>query len=217
MRQYTPEPDALAAALASRVDALERVAHGLQDDVAALGRGVAELTAQIRHLTLAGSGTRGPGSAAGRGPAEETDEAAATTQRDWLCVTDPALARQWLTELAEWIDAVGIRHGLAMPVPCWVLHADVVAELLALATERTAVYAGDRPTAVCEWHARWLPGAVERVTAALAACVADRGHRAAGRLYSTRDVDLSPATVANWWTTDRAVPPPVAFALTPLD
>lgn len=213
MKRYTPDPDALAAALASRVDALERQLHSLGIDVTALGRGVAELTAQIRHLTQVGGGTHGPGPTAS--PDHQEDEAA--KQRDWLNVTDPVLATEWLTDLTEWLDTVGTRHGLAVQVPCWVLHPDVVTELLALATERTSVYTGDRPTAVCEWLSRWLPGALERVTTALAGCVADRGHREAGCLYSTRNVDLSPSTVATWWTTDRATSAPVAFDLTPLD
>jgi hypothetical protein len=47
-RRYSPDPDALAAALAARVDRLEHDTGQAATDLASLGRGVAQLTAQIR-------------------------------------------------------------------------------------------------------------------------------------------------------------------------
>ncbi|NLT53716.1 MAG: hypothetical protein GXX79_03935 [Actinomycetales bacterium] len=229
MRRYQSDPDALIDALAARVDDLDRELKRVGTDVTALGHGLAELTAQIRALAngtrTAGGGGAGTargdiGTAAGgaRGPGSTSpDGEEATAQRDWLTVTDPTTAADWLSDLSEWVTAVGTRHGLNLSEPCWVLHPDIVTELLALAAERVDAYDGDDPTAVCEWLSRWLPGATERITTSLAACVADRGHREAGHLYSTRDVDLSPTTVATWWTTDRHLPAPQALALTPVD
>jgi hypothetical protein len=218
-RRYIPDPDALGAALAARVDQLDHTIRshdtrltGLAGDVTALGRGVADLTAQIRRTT---GGLPQPrnGSAPGSPSSGATgsDGGEEEGQPDWVAVDDPDLAREWLTGLAQWTDTVLRTHGVRLNASCWLLHPDVVAELLALRADRDAAYTGDRPTLVSEWLARWLPGAADRVATALAACITERGHRHQGSTYDATGLD--PASVATWWTTDRATPAPVAFAL----
>jgi hypothetical protein len=205
-RRYVPEPDAVLTVLAGRVDAVERQLRltderlaGVAEDVAALGRGMADLVAQIRRL-----GEPDPTAAAS--PAgEDVDEGKITEpQRDWITITDPVLAAQWLDDLATWTTDVLAPHDAAPAAICWPLHPDVVAELMALQADRDAAYDGGRPTPVSEWLARWLPSASQRIDAALAHCIAERGHHVDGRTYDATVLD--PASVAGWWTEHRGRP-----------
>lgn len=206
-RRYTPDPDAVTTALAARVDRLERDVHQSSTDLTALGRGVADLTAQIRSLTSTiGSTTGSAGGARQQQDAEDDDP-----QPDWIAVLDVETARTWLAAVADGVRDVLPQHGVTLAAPCWALHPGVVALLLAVQLERAAAYAQARPTAVTEWLTRWLPAAVARIDDALAACVAERGHREAGAVYDARDVDL--ASVATWWAADRHLPAARALAL----
>ena len=220
-RHYQPDGQLLVAALAGRVDALEELARRTADDVTALGRGVADLTGQIRRITapgapgapedqLAPAGTANDPNAADAGLEPEP----AAGQPDWLTVTDPDEAAELLTGLTGWLEDVGAHHGLTVllsAAPCWPLHPNVVADLLALCVERGDAYAGERPTPVSEWHTRWLPGCRHRVDTALAGCVSERGHTAGGRLWDATGLD--PQSIAAWWATDRATPAHTAFDL----
>jgi hypothetical protein len=203
-RRYSPDPDALAAALAARVDRLEREARQTGADVTAIGRGLAGLTAQIRRLA-------DPPATLEAGPDDEDGMNEVAGQPDWMDVDDADTARVWLTGLHDWLTDVAGHHGLTMPPACWPLHPDVVALLLAVQGEREAAYHGQRPTPVTEWLTRWLPAASTAITTALAACVAERGHRAGARTYDATGLDL--ASVAAWWATDRHIPAEHAFAL----
>jgi hypothetical protein len=202
-RRYSPDPDALAAALAARVDRLEHQVRQTGTDVAAIGRGLADLTGQIRRLG-------DPAAPLEAGPDDEEDIGVAG-QPDWMRLADADTAREWLTGLDDWLTDVAGPHGLTVASVCWPLHPDVVALLLALLGEREAAYHGQRPTPVTEWLTRWLPAASTAITTALAACVAERGHRAGARTYDATGLDL--ASVAAWWATDRHIPAEHAFAL----
>jgi hypothetical protein len=219
IRRYDPDPAALLSALAGRVDSIERDLRGATGDLAALGRGVADLTAEIRRLatltpTAAGFGPQdGAGNGADAGAEDGTE--ASPGQPDWLAIQDAETARLWLVELHRWVEQVLAGHGLTIPAACWPLHPDVVALLLALEVERETAYAGDRPTPVTEWLTRWLPTTAARIDTALAGCVAERGHHHAGAVYDATGLD--PASIATWWATDRTTPAPDAFALTQLN
>jgi hypothetical protein len=209
-----------AAGVAGRLDTLEQrmaVVDELQADVTALGHGIADLTAQVRQLTStvtariirsAGSPTTGSVNATG----EDGDEAEETT-RDWLTVTDPDLAAQWLHTVDRWAGEVLLPIGLAPVGDCWPLHPVVVSELLAAEAERRNAYASDSPTAVSDWLSRWQPGAHQRIKAELRPCVDDHGHRHNGRTYACLRLDLD--LVARWWTDGRGLAPDAvtAFAL----
>jgi hypothetical protein len=206
-RRYLPDPDALTAAIARRVDAIERDQATAAGEVTALGRGVAELTAEIRRLarlTPANDDTT-------ENAADGTAEGEAPVQPDWLTVEDVETARIWLVELHRWVTEVLPGHGFTVTAPCWPLHPDVVAVLLALEVERETAYASDRPTPVTEWLTRWLPAATARIDTALAGCISERGHQHADAVYDATGLD--PASVAAWWVTDRDTPAPDAFTL----
>ena len=211
-RRYVSDPDGLAAALAGRVDRLETDVRRTSDDLTALGRGVGQLTAQIRGLTTATGND--PGTSGGDTD-PVPDEAEAESQPDWMGIEDVELAREWLTDLQSWLTYVARHHGLILSAPCWPLHPDVVALLLALQYERSAAYEGERPTPVTEWLTRWFPATSSAIETALSGCVAERGHRHAGHIYDTTDLDL--AAVAAWWALDRHELPAVqALGLTRL-
>jgi hypothetical protein len=209
IRRYDPDPAALLTALAGRVDAIERDLHSATGDLTGLGRGVADLTAEIRRLAAL---TPGDGSGAeGNGEQGGVDGEESSGQPDWLTVEDVETARLWLVELHRWVRDVLPGHGVVIAAACWPLHPDVVSVLLALEVERETAYAGERPTPVTEWITRWLPAAGVRIDLALAACVSERGHHHTGVVYDATGLD--PASIATWWATDRATPAPAAFAL----
>jgi hypothetical protein len=221
VKHYQPEPGALLTALVARVDDLEHQVTRVDTDTTALGRGVAELTRQIRGLTDPTGTARRTGTAPGdasQDVAQGTDaeEAGDQGQRDWFDVTDQQIATEWLTEADQWIRTVGTLHRLEPP-ECWSLHPDVVTEVLALSTTRAEAYDSDAPTTVSEFLSRWLPGATERITTALSTCSAESAHVHDSTLYSTRDADLSPPTVAAWWTSNKNTPAHLALHLRPLD
>ncbi len=206
-RKYLPEGELLAAALAGRVDATEHEVRKTSADVAALGRGLADLTAQIRTLTTNGTGGTGTDSAA----QDDDEDGRPAGQLDWFAVDDVETARVILTGLQDTVEAVLTHHGISLDVPCWPLHPAVVVELLALVAERTGAYTGPKPTPVSEWLTRWLPATTERITAALATCLAEHGHRERPHLYDTTGFD--PLSAAAWWARERHLPAPEAFAL----
>ena len=206
-----PDPEDLATLLAGRVDTLEQQLGQITVDVAALGRGVGDLTTQIRKLTTTLTpDTTGP---AGDPVAVDGDDEM-DGQPDWFAVTDPDTALEILTVLTTWVQTIGRHHGITLPITCWVLHPHVVAALLALATERDHAYTGARPTPVSEWLTRWLPATATTISTGLAACVAVRGHWARGLTYDLTGFD--PLSAGPWWATDRDTPAVTAFALPPL-
>jgi hypothetical protein len=226
--------EAVLATLAARLDAVERTQTSQGKDISALGRGVAALTSQLRTTGLPGAGHR-PGADTDTAPdtaatdatdadavpdatAHETGttttgpERSSPQQRDWLAVTDPDTARDWLLQAQEWIDHVGVRCGLGLPA-CWPLHPGVVTEVLALSAERTAAYGSASTTTVSEYLGRWLPGARDRIHQALQGCLG--GHQHQRTTFHVPALDL--AAVATWWTRDRATPAPTALHLRPMD
>ena len=217
VRRYVPDPAALAAALAARVDTLERRLGKLETveaDVSALGRGISDLTGQVR--ALANSATAPPPTP---GPATSTTAPAAADdegQPDWMRVTDRTQAAAWLTGLDAWIGDVLRPLGGRVTAACWPLHPLVVVELLALAAEHDGAYAGAKTTPVSEWVARWLPGASARIARELDRCTVEGGHVANGRAYDVRGLGLH--AIAAWWADTHGRDPGCveAFALSPI-
>lgn len=229
MKKQLPDPEGLTARLTARLTVLENRIGGLDDavtaisaDVAALGRGLAELTGQVRALTDATTGhilrtarTHNPGNGNGHGPATDgagDQQGEGEGQPDWIRVTDPDAAAAWLTVVGEFVDEVLTRYSYTPPPPCWPLHPGVVAELLALHAQHQAVYALPDPTGVSEWLGRWRPGAVERVGGWLSSCANQRGHTHAGRLYHVEHLQLP--DVAAWWADTHGENPDAVEAFT---
>ena len=230
-RRYLPDPDALATALAGRVDTLEHQITQTSTDVATLARGVGDLTTQIRDLTtiLTPPTNRQHPPNPGQDPAAPAHDLTSTGtdpdddgdgqeevegQPDWFTVTDPGVAQAILGTLTTWVQDVTTHYGLTLPSVCWALHPDVVADLLALHSERAGAYTGPRPTPVSEWLTRWLPATTERIHTALRACASERGHVHDGLTYDTTGFD--PLSAGAWWALERHLPAPTAFALTRL-
>lgn len=230
MRRYAPDPAESSSALALRVDGLDRrlaALDGVAGDLAALGRGVAELAGQVRQLATHVTTHRSAASqlAAGTSAATNPASTAATTaapvtgegegQPDWLTVTDPDVAEAWLRETREWVYTVLAPLGAVLTapeVPCWPLHPIVVVELLAAQRERAAAYAGDGPTGVSEWLSRWQPASLARIAADVRNCMEDHGHRTGGRTYAVPRLD--PGAVARWWVDGRGLDPDAVTAFT---
>ena len=226
MKRHIPDPDALATALTRRLDTLETrveqrfgLVEELRSDIAALGRGLADVAAQLQHVSQATNGRI----LRSAGQPHTNDEVPGARdagddegQRDWLAVTDPDTAAAWLIDVTRF--AADVLEPLdAAPTPdCWPLHAGVVVELLALQAEYRAAYDGANPTPISELLTRWLPGATARISSDLTSCAAERAHRTGRRAYEIPQ--LSSERVAAWWraTHGRGVDAPEAFAMTPI-
>lgn len=203
-RRYIPDATLVATALAGRIDKLENRLTETSTDVAALGRGIADITTQLRALA-----TTPPPSSTPR-QARDADEEA-DGQPDWFSIEDPEDALLVLEELTAWLTYRLTHCGFAPAPPCWPLHPAAVTDLLALTEEHAAAYAGPTPTPVSEWLTRWLPATRDRFIAELGPCLAERGHRSDGHVYDTTDFD--PFSAAAWWATDRNTPAATAFGL----
>ncbi|NLT55608.1 MAG: hypothetical protein GXX79_13815 [Actinomycetales bacterium] len=189
------------AVLSGRLDAVETVLEEHGKDLTALGRGLAALrTTQPTTPAPTVGKTAGSGGAGDSGDGEGSEG-----PRCWMTVADPDQAARWLTDATAWLGEVGSGHRLDL-VPCWPLHPDVVAEVLALAETWRSAYQGN-PTDVAEWLTRWLPAAKDRISASLNRCQV--GHAINRTTYATDG--LTPDAVAHWWTTDRTTSPEIAL------
>jgi hypothetical protein len=122
--------------------------------LSAVRTAVEELTAAVERLSV------------------EPDRPAVWT---WVGM-DTDTRREALRELARWVDEVLVgRYQLDDRVlpRCWYRHPDAVEELSWLYADWTRVYRGGRgssTSAAGEWHDRWKPGVLDRITKALAGC-----------------------------------------------
>jgi hypothetical protein len=209
-----------------RVDTRLAQVDQVAADVAALGRGLSELTAQVRALNESRQTATGGTPAAAGGTADgeddpqdgaEPDGADGVLQPDWLTVTDPDLAGQWLADAAEFASTI-LAHfpGTTLPA-CWPLHPAAVVDMIALNLQRGDAYGIEGSSGVSEFQGRWLPSAVRRLTAVTASCEKRFGHVEDKRVYQVGDLD--PYRVALWWIDSRDAGSPApseAFCLTPL-
>lgn len=234
MNRNEPDPAAFVEGLGRRLDAVDthlvtvdyRLAavDRLSADVAAVGRGMAELTAQVRALNESRAGGVGPGTVLpgpGDPDGDPADEGGAADpgylQPDWLTVTDPDLAGQWLGDAAEFAARILAQFpGPTLPA-CWPLHPAAVVEMIALNLQHGDAYGVENPSGVSELLARWLPGAVRRLKTVTASCGNRNGHVEGKRVYQVPHLD--PYRVALWWIDSRSTGLPVpseAFCLKPL-
>jgi hypothetical protein len=157
------------AALAVHVSGLVRDVESLSgklDQLASTQRqhavlldGVAELRRQIDHVLSILT--------------DQDDDQPAT----WFWLTMPEPEREEkLAELADWVEtALRTQYPdyLTNRIrPCWSNHPEARWELAWLYQLWSAAYLGDRPVPkdAADWHDRWLPGVVHRLTAVMRHC-----------------------------------------------
>ncbi|WP_051342553.1 hypothetical protein [Pseudonocardia spinosispora] len=93
----------------------------------------------------------------------------------WLTITDPDEATTVLEQLRVWLEQVYLRYPKAELPDCWAWHPDVVEELWWLRNTWCEAYSGDEPSwqKVGDWHERYRPGALARITTATGTCGLD--------------------------------------------
>lgn len=180
---------AAVAGLASEVEALRRAVDPVPGRIADLARLTADLSAQLRDLTVAPKPRAMP---------------------SWLVAPEDLEAtRALLTELDAWVGMVFLRYGdTAVALPeCWLWHPDIVEELLWLMHSWLAAYQGEKASValVGDWHDRYRPGVVRRVKALAGSCSLevhlDRPDRPRSTFVPRRPdaVDV----IAAWWADAR--------------
>lgn len=206
---------ATVTVLAGEVDRhaarLVEIGNGLADlgtTVAALHRGVAVLTEQVRARR------------AQDGAESEDDE----PDPPWLLVDDQEQAVEMLAALVEWLGAVYVRYPNGSRLPaCWAWHPSVVAELIALRIAWLDAFTGQPNGArMVDWHDRHRPGVVQRIAEEIGACSLT-AHAAGGPLDFRPP--YVPATeqameLAAWWATSHgstAAPAPTPSVIAEVD
>ena len=141
--------------------------------------------------------------------AEDVD---ARAVRSWLLTADPDCARRTLEDLVAWVGAVYLTYPRTALMSCWLWHPAVVEELVALREAHHDAYAGPAASwkAVGDWHERYRPGVVRRVTDALRACDLAQHVPGAPAHAVTSPAPLTAAAgpVAQAWTTHQGTPTP---------
>jgi hypothetical protein len=157
--------------------------RALGESLAALAVQVADLRGQVRAINAR---LDQAGLSAGVNLAARFEELAGTVA-DTLDATSPRgpAAPSWigldrdtyqvqLADLRRWADAVLRSHYGGYELrDCWPRHIHAVWELSTLAAEWHRTYSGSRPdlARALEFHDRWLPGTMRRITAITAKCV----------------------------------------------
>ena len=160
-----PSPRALGeslAALAAQVADLRGQIRAINDrlDQAGLHPGL-NLAARFEDLAQTVVGTLN--AASPRGPAAPC----------WIGLDRDSYHAQ-LADLRRWADTVLRPHYGGYELPdCWPRHIHAVWELSTLAAEWHRTYTGSRPdlARALEFHDRWLPGTMRRITGITAKCV----------------------------------------------
>jgi hypothetical protein len=90
----------------------------------------------------------------------------------WLMVDDPEEAEKELADLVVWVGRVYLRFAGVELAPCWLWHETAVAELHVLYSGWQEARDAKTGTAfkLMDWHDRYRPSAVQRVTAELKSC-----------------------------------------------
>lgn len=206
------------AELRTAVDELREQTSAASEGAAAAVRAAATLTDTVEKIR-----TRTAASAA---ESQESDVPAhavrsgvtpppgdGTPAEPWWTVSDADIAQARLSDLVDWIESVYVRYldSTTELTPCWAYHADVVTELLTLRDTWHAVYYGPAasPQAVQDWHDRYRPGTVQRVTAVLRGCGLAKH---SGQSYKPPRTPGAEAigTISSWWsdTHGTSAPPP---------
>ncbi|HEY6316003.1 MAG TPA: hypothetical protein VIY52_35065 [Streptosporangiaceae bacterium] len=160
-----PSPRALGeslAALAIQVADLRGQIHAINERLDQAGLH-ADLNLAARFEELAQTVTDALNTAAPRGPAAPC----------WIGLDRDTYATQ-LADLRRWADTVLRQHYGGYQLPeCWPRHIHVIWELSTLAAEWHRTYGGNRPdlARALEFHDRWLPSTMRRITDVTRACI----------------------------------------------
>ena len=199
--------NASAYASAASVAGLARDIDALRHDLAELVRvparldELADLVAQLAEATAASACSP-----------------SASGVVSWLDLPEELdTAQQLLAGLVDWMTRIYLRYpDAAAGLPdCWAWHPDVVEELLWLWHAWLAAYHDSHipVTAAADWHDRYRPNVVRRITATAGRCSLENHQPRPDRLPlgKPRGVPLADATesIARWWATDRTNPGPV--------
>lgn len=235
MKVHVPSDETSALArLAAQVDRVEREVAGmavLRADIAQHGQALRRLSEVISQQATAsrngrktradggpaaanGAGGKGSGPNGAQAPGASADgeEEAPERVREWMTVTRPELAVQWLAEVTVWVRRVWSRY---QELPeCWPWHECVVAELLASqACWVAAIKPDTRPESLAAWHDRWRPSAASRIAKTLTGCMRAGGLHVTG--ITRWEVDPTVLDeLAVWWATTHGTGPK-APGLTP--
>jgi hypothetical protein len=168
-------PAPAVAALAVQVHSLSRAFESLNSKVDGLGstqrqhtillEGVAELRNQIDHILALVTG--------------QDDEAPATWF--WLTMSDHERDEK-LAELSDWTNRCSASSTPTTPQsgsgPCWPNHPEALWELAWLYHLWTQAYLAElqAPKDAADWHDRWGPGAIRRLSAVMQSCEAGCQH-----------------------------------------
>lgn len=195
-----------AYASAASVAGLAREIDALRHDLAELLRvparldELADLVAQLAEATAA------------------TCPTPASGVLSWLDLPDELdTAQQLLAGLVDWMARIYLRYpDAAAGLPdCWAWHPNVVEELLWLWQAWRAAYHDDHAavTAAADWHDRYRPNVVRRITATAGRCSLENHQPRPDRppLGKPQGVPLADATesITAWWATDRNNPGPI--------
>lgn len=191
---------ASVAGLAREIDALRRDLAELVRVPARLDE-LADLVAQLAEATAAGACSP-----------------SASGVVSWLDFPDELdTVQELLAGLVDWMGRIYLCYpDAAAGLPdCWAWHPDVVEELLWLWQAWLAAYHDSHipVTAAADWHDRYRPNVVRRITAIAGRCSLDSHQPRPDRppLGKPRGVPLADATesIAGWWATDRTNPGPI--------
>ncbi|WP_432830032.1 hypothetical protein [Dactylosporangium sp. CA-092794] len=155
--------------------------------------------------------------------------AAAPPRPSWF-EADAERAVALLTDLTDWVARILVRHVAAREAlpECWMLHGEVVEELLWLKDAWAEAYHGPQstPSLVADWHDRRLPGLMSRIKRYPGQNCGFAEHRGTTTGYRLREehhphdrfaplTGEAVAAYARWWAVTRGLGPDVAPILPP--
>jgi hypothetical protein len=163
------DPSSAVAALAVRVDGLRRRIETLatkvddltstQQEHATVLDGIAELRHQVEQILAI----------------LDNDDGAAPAEWFWLTMTDQKRDERF-SELSDWVETV-LRTQYPGYLtdqirPCWPNHPEARWELTWLYQLWTHAYLTKRPApkAAADWHDRWSPGVIRRLSQTMRPC-----------------------------------------------
>ncbi|TDD64790.1 hypothetical protein E1262_27265 [Jiangella aurantiaca] len=203
------QADADAAPVRALARQVQQLAAGVAELTARTGRAEETATQAAKAVTTISEAVR---DLYDRQDSGTGDDGTAGVTPPWWLVRDPDQAAAILTDLTDWVSAVYVRYLHETDLSgCWPYHPDVVTELAALRDGWEAAYNGKHasPAAVLDWHDRWRPGTVQRVTEMLRRCSLDQHADGKGWLPVERPGGEAVDDAAAWWaSTGGAETPP---------
>ncbi|MBB3049408.1 hypothetical protein FHS23_000403 [Prauserella isguenensis] len=134
-----------------------------------------------------------------------------STVASWLALPeDDEQAQHLMAELVAWLQTVFLRYPDAAEVlpDCWAWHPEVVEELLWLMQAWSSAYFDQAGGVlrVADWHDRYRPGVVRRLSARAGKCSLENHTSPAGAPVAP--LAESAGQLAEWWATSRRRPAP---------